>query len=203
MKFAVYITLLASLFLYACPASGAKNDGSNGSSAAAVSGLENLPRFYKTTSSDGTYKFLDRNKKLVGKVIVSNKGAKRKFVVLNTIVNISAFTGFEYGLTHVDLSPTKKIGRTAFYGKKLVNVMIPHSVTEIGEGAFMKNEIVAVIITNSAIEIGRLAFRQNPGLTTVSLPQELFDKLSEKELEEKFGAQVTTYQNLVGKRLTK
>ena len=61
------------------------------------------------------------------------------------------------------------IGRSAFNGNKLADVIIPNSVISIERYAFGNNQLTNIIIPNSVVSIGDLAFANNQ-LTNVFIP---------------------------------
>ena len=61
------------------------------------------------------------------------------------------------------------IGKNAFYGNDLTEVIIPNSVKSIGQSAFDENKLTEVIIPNSVTSIGENAFYDND-LTEVIIP---------------------------------
>ncbi len=80
---------------------------------------------------------------------------------------------------------------------------IVKDIARIPDKAFRNKKLTSVSIPNAVKSLGLAVFVGNTDLATVTLPKELFDKLSEKELEEKFGTHVTSYQDLAGNSLTK
>lgn len=81
------------------------------------------------------------------------------------------------GLTSFDFSNCKNlkaIGRWAFSGVQLTDIILPASVESIGEGAFFYNEsLTDVVIPAAVTEIEGYTFNGNTSLATISLPATL------------------------------
>lgn len=78
------------------------------------------------------------------------------------------------GLTSFDFSICKQlkvIGRWAFSGVQLAEIILPESVESIGEGAFFYNESLNDVVIPAAVtEIEGYTFNGNTSLATISLP---------------------------------
>jgi len=66
--------------------------------------------------------------------------------------------------------PVTEIGRGAFRGRNLTEVVIPNTVLEIEADAFRNNQLASVAIPDSVTRVGFLAFRGNDTLTSVTIP---------------------------------
>jgi len=87
-------------------------------------------------------------------------------------VEITGYYGSEKSVTipaQLGGKAVVSIGRGAFQGKQLTNVIIPNSATTIGQSAFANNQLTSVTIPNSVAAIGQTAFSENK-LTSANIP---------------------------------